>query len=46
MFINGIEFFGGYIINTSVVVCCYNNEIKKGVSPQITVMGRGDVENI
>ena len=29
MFINGIEFFGGYIINTSVVVCCYNNEIKK-----------------
>ena len=28
LFINGMKFFGGgYIINTSVVVCCYNNEI-------------------
>ena len=33
MFINGMEFFGeGYLITTSVVVCCYNNETQKKVS--------------
>lgn len=26
MFINGMEFSGIYLINKSMVVCCYNNE--------------------
>ena len=29
MLINGMEFLGRYLINTSVVVCCYNNERQK-----------------
>ena len=33
MFINGMDFLGeGYLITTSVVVCCYNNETQKKVS--------------